>query len=98
MIFARNLEIGCPMKLADLTYPANLAAIQDYKIHHGYAAIEVQASTSVPNVLEVIQLCLKELQSKNCKEFYLNEIRYRYEILEDAHTWHISVLGFIPLH
>lgn len=86
------------MKLADIADPLVPMAVATYANDHNYKVIDFrnQEDTTTPNLISMLNKCILAAKEKGCVEFCLKEIRSRYGFMEDTHTWHISVIGFIP--
>lgn len=82
------------MKLADTTpiMAVNYARLNKYSI----VEIFTEEESTIPNVLRMINLVLRDAYNKGCTEFCFKEIRNKYNIMDDSHHWSVSIFGFIP--
>lgn len=84
------------MKLAEIEDPSKLSCVREYANKHNFNMHEIISEVEeVSNVAKLVNECIAMAQKKRCSEFCVHEIRYRYNIMEDTHTWKISIFGFM---
>lgn len=84
------------MILAAISNPSPKTIIA-YAQEHNYDAIEFinREEVTYPNILKIINRLIEAARKKGCAEVCLTEIHDHYHIMEDSHTWNVSLVGFI---
>jgi hypothetical protein len=81
------------MRLAPLNQKQDPLA---YAREHGYAILEItRNATEFTDVAPLINECIKIAQDKGCHEFYIKQVHWHFHIMEDTHTWYVTLYGFI---
>lgn len=86
------------MKLANIKYPLKPYAALLYAQENNFKILEITAKeeeSPTSTIITTIQICIESAIEKGCVEFCFRDIRPRYNINEDTHSWIVTIFGFI---